>query len=79
MCLFQPANIILTKDYKFKLIDFGCARRLTKEDGEVGGIVGNPEFTGEPSITLEVLCDFDEFSYASRPPMSIFVCMSVDV
>lgn len=50
--LFQPANVIMTKDYKFKLIDFGCARKLAKEDGEVGGIVGNPEFTGEPRFPV---------------------------
>ena len=45
---FQPANIFVQKNYTLKLIDFGCARKVSDwKNGEVGAPVGNAEFTGK--------------------------------
>lgn len=43
---FQPANILVKKDYTLKLIDYGCARKINNENGELVDAIGVTEFAG---------------------------------
>ncbi|EDO42442.1 predicted protein [Nematostella vectensis] len=40
----RPANLMVKKDYTLKLIDYGCARKITNEGGDLVDAVGVTEF-----------------------------------
>lgn len=44
--LYQPANILVKKDYTLKLIDYGCARRIKNDTGDLVDAIGVTEFAG---------------------------------
>lgn len=43
---FQPANILVKKDYTLKLIDYGCARKISTDNGQLVDAIGVTEFAG---------------------------------
>ena len=42
----QPANLLVSRDFKLTLIDYGNARRIQSPDGQFVDAVGVTEFTG---------------------------------
>ena len=41
----RPANILMSKDFKLTLIDYGNARRIKSPEGQLVDAVGVTEFT----------------------------------
>lgn len=43
----KPANILMSKEFKLTLIDYGNARKIMAPNGQVVDAVGVTEFTGQ--------------------------------
>lgn len=50
----RPANILMSKDFKLTLIDYGNARRIKSPEGQLVDAVGVTEFTAPEVLNFEL-------------------------
>ncbi|KAK3733699.1 hypothetical protein QZH41_002071 [Actinostola sp. cb2023] len=52
----RPANILVKKDYTLKLIDYGCARKIKTDAGELVDAIGVTEFSAPELLNMDPVC-----------------------
>ncbi|KXJ28016.1 Death-associated protein kinase 3 [Exaiptasia diaphana] len=52
----RPANILVKKDYTLKLIDYGCARKINADGGELVDAIGVTEFAAPELLNMDPVC-----------------------
>ncbi|XP_031550663.1 death-associated protein kinase 3-like [Actinia tenebrosa] len=52
----RPANILVKKDYTLKLIDYGCARRIVNDTGDLVDAIGVTEFSAPELLNMDPVC-----------------------